>query len=221
VKRGTETVERPAGGKTQRAAHEFPPTAEKILKATRRVLLKRGYAGLTMQAVEQESGLNRSLVHYYFGSKAGLLDAIVGTLFEDPAFGYSDEVMRAPPGETRAETLIDWLERISADRRSARLLYEMLPHVLRSKKLCARVAALYAAYRAFDGQCLSGETGAMGTEEREVLGALSVAMVEGLAIQAAVDPDGFDRERAFSLWRDVLLHYLRSDKTRERKAERA
>jgi AcrR family transcriptional regulator len=204
-----------------RGIADLPPTARRIFDAAQTILSERGYAELTMAALEQESGANRALVAYYFGSKAGLLDAIVGTLFEDPAFGYSDEVMRAPPGETRAETLIDWLERISADRRSARLLYEMLPHVLRSKKLCARVAALYAAYRAFDGQCLSGETGAMGTEEREVLGALSVAMVEGLAIQAAVDPDGFDRERAFSLWRDVLLHYLRSDKTRERKAERA
>ena len=190
------------------AARELPPTAAKLLAAARRILVRKGYSALTMQAIEQEAGVNRALVHYYFGSKAGLLEAMVESLFEDPAFGYSDGVMSAPAGPARARALLEWLRRITADRHSGLLLYELLPHILRSPKLRGRTAELYAAYRAFDGECLVFDDAA-AEQLREDLGALSVAIVEGLGVQAAVDPDGFAHDRAFALWQKVITHYLR------------
>ena len=190
-----------------RAGRDLPPTAAKLLAAARRILVRKGYASLTMQAIEQEAGINRALVHYYFGSKAGLLEALVESLFEDPAFGYSDGVASAPAGPERVAALLEWLGRITADRRSGRLLYELLPHILRSKSLRGRVAELYDAYREFDGDCLASGAEA-DAELREDLGALSVAVVEGLGIQAAVDPHGFERDRAYALWQDVITHYL-------------
>ena len=200
------------------AARELPPTAAKLLAAARRILVRKGYSSLTMQAIEQEAGINRALVHYYFGSKSGLVEALVESLFEDPAFGYSDSVASAPAGPTRARALLEWLGRITADRRSGLLLFELLPHILRSPKLRGRTAELYAAYRAFDGECLVFD-GATDGRLREDLGALSVAIVEGLGVQAAVDPDGFARDRAFALWQKVITHYLR-DLTDEREIMR-
>jgi AcrR family transcriptional regulator len=191
-----------------RAGGELPPTAAKLLAAARRILMRKGYAALTMQAIEEEAGINRALVHYYFGSKAGLLEALVESLFEDPAFGYSDSVASAPAGPERAGALLEWLGRITADRRSGRLLYELLPHILRSSMLRGRVAELYGAYREFDGECLASGTPA-SAELRGDLGALSVAVVEGLGIQSAVDPHGFERDRAYALWQDVITRYLR------------
>jgi AcrR family transcriptional regulator len=190
------------------ARRELAPTAERILKAARRVLLKKGYAALTMQEIEKESGTNRALVHYYFGSKAGLVDALVETLFEDPAFGYSDEVVQAPEGEQRRKALLAWLLRIVRDHRSARLLYELLPHFLRSAKLRTHVAELYAAYREFDGGCLASGAPGVDTAAKQHLGALSVAVVEGLGVQLAVDPKGFDEAGAYSLWEDMVAAYL-------------
>jgi hypothetical protein len=35
-----------------------------------------------------------------------------------------------------------------------------------------------------------------------------VAVVEGLGIQSAVDPHGFERDRAYALWQDVITHYV-------------
>jgi AcrR family transcriptional regulator len=191
-----------------RAGGALPPTAAKLLAAARRILVRKGYASFTMQAVEQEAGINRALVHYYFGSKAGLLEAVFESLFEDPAFGYSDTVASAEAGPARAAALLEWLGRITADRRSGRLLYELLPHILRSTTLRGRAAELYADYRGFDGECLASGT-CVGSELREDLGALSVAVVEGLGIQSAVDPHGFERDRAYALWQKVITLYLR------------
>jgi len=213
-------VTRTAGGANPtpsegRARREFPPTARKLLFAARRVLVRKGYPGLTMQAIEQESGINRALIHYYFGSKAGLLEALVDTLFEDAAFGYSDAVTRTPAGPDRVSALLDWLGRITADKRTGRLLYELLPHIVRSRMLRSRAAELYGAYRDFDGEVLAPHASA---NVREDLGALNVAMVEGLGIQSAVDPSGFDRDRAFLLWKNVLIHYL-DDMVQDEEAE--
>jgi AcrR family transcriptional regulator len=190
------------------ARHELAPTAERIIKAARRILVKKGYPSLTMQQIEKESGVNRALVHYYFGSKAGLVEALVETLFEDPAFGYSDEVVQAPEGEQRRKALLAWLRRIVQDRRSGRLLYELLPHFLRSRRLRTHVAGLYGAYRDFDGRCLASGVSGVGEGELERLGALSVAVVEGLGIQLAVDPGGFDQEGAYTMWEEMVAAYL-------------
>ena len=190
------------------ARHELAPTAERIIKAARRILVKKGYPSLTMQEIEKESGVNRALVYYYFGSKAGLVEALVETLFEDPAFGYSDDVVQAPEGEQRRKALLAWLRRIVRDRRSGRLLYELLPHFLRSRRLRMHVAGLYGAYRDFDGRCLASGVSGVDQSDRESLGALSVAVVEGLGIQLAVDPHGFDEGGAYALWEEMVAAHL-------------
>ena len=190
------------------ARHELAPTAERLIKAARRILVRKGYPSLTMQAIEKESGVNRALVHYYFGSKAGLVETLVETLFEDPAFGYSDAVVQAPQGEPRRQALLAWLRRIVQDRRSGRLMYELLPHFLRSQRLRTHVAKLYGAYRDFDGRCLASGVASLDEDDRARIGALSVAVVEGLGIQLAVDPRGFDDEGAYSLWEEMVAAYL-------------
>jgi AcrR family transcriptional regulator len=201
------TTHVPVDGVRQ-APRELPPTAEKILEGARRVLLKKGHRGLTMQAIGREAKVNRSLVHYYFGSKEGLMEALVGRTFEDPKFSYRDTVVGAPDGEARAHALFDWLERITVDDRAARMLFELLPHILRTKKLRSRATELYEAYRRFDGQCLAGEQADLALIED--LGALSVAVVDGLSVQTAVAGHAFPTDRAFSLWRDMVFTYLRS-----------
>jgi hypothetical protein len=136
------------------------------------------------------------------------VEALVESLFEDPAFGYSDAVVQAPEGEQRRKALLAWLGRIVQDRRSGRLLYELLPHFLRSRRLRTHVAGLYGAYRDFDGRCLASGVSGVDQGDGERIGALSVAVVEGLGIQLAVDPDGFDEEGAYALWEEMVAAYL-------------
>ena len=57
-------------------------TALRILDAAKRILSERGYSKLTLQAIEEESGEYRALVAYYFGSKQGLVEAIIDSLME-------------------------------------------------------------------------------------------------------------------------------------------
>ncbi len=51
-------------------------TAERILDGAHRVFLRRGTAGARTQEIAAEAGVNKALVHYYFGTKATLADAV-------------------------------------------------------------------------------------------------------------------------------------------------
>lgn len=53
------------------------PTAAAILGATRACLLTEGYAGLSTRKVAGEAGVPLSQVHYHFGSKRGLVLALL------------------------------------------------------------------------------------------------------------------------------------------------
>ena len=88
------------------------------------------------------------------------------------------------------------------------MLYELLPHALRDPEVRARFAEEYRIYRELDGECLSGAPRELSEGELEALAAVSIAVVEGLGIQRALDPDGFDHERAWRMWREVVGRYL-------------
>jgi TetR/AcrR family transcriptional regulator len=51
-------------------------TRERILAAAHTVFLRKGTASSRTQEVADEAGVNKALVHYYFGTKAALADAI-------------------------------------------------------------------------------------------------------------------------------------------------
>jgi AcrR family transcriptional regulator len=187
---------------------DLPPTAKRILAAAQDILAERGYADLTMTAIAQVSGANRALVSYYFGGKAGLLAALVDTLFQDPEVGLVEEVRSTLDGAERVEGFLDWQRRVSQNDRTNRMLYELLPHALREPEVRARFAEEYRVYREVDGDCLGGAPRELSEVELDALAAVSIAVVEGLGIQRALDPDGFDHERAWRMWRMVIGAYL-------------
>ena len=102
----------------------LPPTARRLLAAAQEILAERGYSELTMTAISQVSGVNRALVSYYFGGKAGLLAALVETLFQDPAVGYVEEIRASRDGADRTERL----SRLAAPSLGSR---PYQPHALR------------------------------------------------------------------------------------------
>ena len=186
----------------------LPPTARRLLAAAQDILAERGYSDLTMTAISQVSGVNRALVSYYFGGKAGLLAALVESLFLNPEVGYVEEIRATRDGVDRADAFLDWQRRVSANDRTNRMLYELLPHALREPEVRARFAEEYREYRSVDGECLDAAPHGLSESELEALAAVSIAVVEGLGIQRALDPEGFDHQGAWRMWRRVIGAYL-------------
>lgn len=55
---------------------QSPDTSEVILDMAEDLFSKHGFYGVTIREVAREAGVDTALVHYYFGAKRGLFDAV-------------------------------------------------------------------------------------------------------------------------------------------------
>ena len=107
-----------------------------------------------MAAIERESGANRALVAYYFGGKAGLWPRSSTACSRTPSRPGRGDPDGACRGAERTERFLDWQQRVSANDRVNRMLFELLPHALRDPDVRARFAEEYREYREIDADCL-------------------------------------------------------------------
>ncbi len=80
---------------------------EEILDAAARVMAARGYAGTSMSVLVDETGIPKSAIYHHFGSKAGLLAAVM----ERGARGFFDamtEAHREPPSTGTPRDRLEW-----------------------------------------------------------------------------------------------------------------
>jgi AcrR family transcriptional regulator len=52
-------------------------TVQRILDEAERMFAENGYSGVSIRAITQAAGANVAAIHYHFGSKAALLDAVL------------------------------------------------------------------------------------------------------------------------------------------------
>jgi TetR/AcrR family transcriptional regulator, transcriptional repressor of bet genes len=181
----------------------LPPVARNLLQAARRLLDRSGFEALRLQSIAAEAGEAKGSIAYYFGNKAGLVAALVDYLAHDANLAVIRASESLPIGEARVHALVDSETRISSDLQEFRAFFEILPHVLRDDDLRPRVARLYDGYRETMLRCL----GATDQEQRDRLlphAMLMLALVDGLAIQHALDPDNVDISLATRLWEGLL-----------------
>jgi AcrR family transcriptional regulator len=182
---------------------DMPAPALKILAAAQRVLVAKGFTGLTLRAIARESGENSAMVQYYFGNKEGLVKAMIDSVFRDDQQDAA-AAMSAVTSEERLTRFVDGLRTISSSR-SFRVFFDVLPYALRNRGLRSRMARAYDWYREIKMDWLRAPDLSPATEQAALLGLaeLMTAVVDGLAIQEAID-DEFDMRRAYSVLEFML-----------------
>jgi AcrR family transcriptional regulator len=185
----------------------LPPTAQHLLAAARRLLVRGGFEALKLSAIASEAGEAKASIGYHFGNKDGLVTALVDSLAHDANRALIKETNALPPGAVRVHALIDGEARIVADAESFQAFFEILPHALRNADMRARVAALYDGYRETVRRCLDSGPPAAAAELRP-FAVLMIAIVDGLAIQHGLDPEGADVGAAIKLWEKLVRPLL-------------
>ena len=183
---------------------DLPPTARRLVEAARRLLARDGFGGLTVEAVAAESGEYRDSIRYYFGGKSGLVAAVVDSLAHDQSLEALRKTREVPAGESRIAALVEGDRRMAEDTAGYRDFYEILPHALKDAELCGRVAELYDWYRDLYVRGLGDGGVGVARAELDRYAALMAAMIDGLALQKALDPGGVDLQSFFALWDEIL-----------------
>ncbi len=168
----------------------LPETARNLLIAAKEIVADEGFEALTLKTVSERAGENKAMIAYYFDNKAGLIAAVLDSVIHDEYLDSLDRMKDVAPGE-RIRRLVDEMRRMAAAVEDFEVFFEMLPHVLRDEVLRRRLAVLFRWYWKMKLDWLGVKDGAAALADPDLLGLAQLlsAVIDGLAIQAAVDPE--------------------------------
>lgn len=182
----------------------LPETARSLVISAKAIVAEKGFAALTLNRLAAESGENKAMVAYYFGNKAGLIAAVLDSVIHDEYLSSKDR-MKDTGDDGRALRIAEEMRRLDAASAEFRVFFELLPHALRSDVLRRRVSLLYRWYLEVKLEWLGFEGGVDALDDPDALGLAQLlsAVIDGLAIQAAIDPD-LDLERPYRVFATLL-----------------
>ena len=182
----------------------LPETARNLLVAAKEIIADEGFEALTLKTVSERAGENKAMVSYYFANKAGLVAAVLDSVIHDEYLDSLDRMKAVTPGE-RIPRLVEEMQRMAASVEDFDVFFELLPHVLRDEVLRRRMAMLFRWYWKMKLEWLGVEGGTGGLADPDLLGVAQLlsAVIDGLAIQAAVDP-GVDLSNPYRMLARML-----------------
>lgn len=167
-------------------------TRRRLVQAALELAAEAGSAGMSIQAVAERSQISRGSVAWHFGSKEGLLVAVV-----DDAFGWGIDFIAArlaDAAEPGIEVLIEANFALMAQPQ-ARIFSTLLLEALTADSAVRRTyAERYVELRAVYARYLAGLAPTESSAD-----ALAVALLGGtlgINIQHRLDPGAVDRRAA-------------------------
>jgi len=79
---------------------------ERLLEAATTLFARKGYDGVSVDAIVNEAGLNKRMVYHYFGSKEGLYVAVLGNAFDRIAGMEARIFDDNPPADVALERIV-------------------------------------------------------------------------------------------------------------------
>jgi AcrR family transcriptional regulator len=176
----------------------LPAPARRLVDGAVRVLLSSGYAAISYDAVERESGENKGLIRYYFGGKQGLIAAVIDSMFRNVTLGLLRLSEDLPWGEERIGAHITGARALMEDPEFV-AAFEVIVRAFTDDELRQQLAGFYEWCIEVNTECFGVVIDESNRQELKALGSLFVAAIDGLAIQRALNPDGFDLDRPLRL----------------------
>ena len=185
----------------------LPESAQAILDAARRILVRDGVDGLTMSAIGKEAGVRKSLITYHFGSKEGLLAVLFDSVVHDHNLAGIRLLTSQAMGPERVKALLARAKGLAENPEYRGVNFELLPKVLRSEELRPRVAELWEWYHEVVLRDLDSWDDEARRARMRPLVSVLLALIDGLSIQRGLDPD-FDLDAVYELVYDLIWPFV-------------
>jgi len=178
-----------------RSAHKYDRAVshrDQLLAAARQLLEDKGYAHITARDLVAVSDTNLASIGYHFGSKAGLLNAALGQMFEEWARRLAEIAMADPDASPieRADRLwAAFLSHLDGQRPLLVSFVEAMAQADRSPELREQLAGTYRTVRA-GASCIVADALSTTPEDPRCAAVASwmMAVCDGLAMQWLLDP---------------------------------
>jgi AcrR family transcriptional regulator len=187
---------------------------EDILRAAYDVAARRGVQALTLRAVATRAAVSHGTVLFHFRRR----DELVGTLLDRVL--YATVVLRVPdavgrltrPSERLQALLHAEMDRLSGEPSHFRLFLEYwtlgVRHATIRKRIGAALESYRGAFKTFAEPVVEaeresrarrrGSSNGVQLATSDGVAAVTVSLVHGCALQAVIDPKGFDVQQHFA-----------------------
>lgn len=167
---------------------------EEILAAFEACVARKGLAGTTLTDVAQEAGQPRSLVRYFIGNRADMVNALIDRLLL-----RGEEQFRQWPGHGTPEDMHRFvLDRIFADQTTNIVIMELWHLALRDDALRARLAAIYKQVILEVAAMMADENDPHPEAQDRAFSAVALAFGTAFFRYLGIAPASPDRIRAIS-----------------------
>lgn len=180
------------------------PTARKILATAKKIIVERGFDALTLEAIAAEAPVNKAATRYHFGSKDGLIEAIVDEIVLTECAAIALQVPEGATIEERIDLLVDHVRVLVAGPEQYSAFYDILPHAVRTEALRKRLVVLYDVWSDAILGWLDLPRLDSAPPEIRAMAELVAAMVDGLTIQAMIRGREMIPEQSFEALRRCL-----------------
>ena len=184
-----------------------------LLEAASDLIVEGGFDALTFAAIGDRAGYSRGLVTARFGSKGGLIDALIERIVTTWSHRNVLPYTKGRSGLDGAVALIEAIRTQAAtDARGLRVLYSLMFEAVGSDdEMRRRFANLHETMRGDFAEFVrrGRGDGSIRTDvspDRE--GELHVAALRGIGYQWLIDPDAFDPVTALGYLRDTTSERL-------------
>ena len=194
---------------TSRKREQSELSRERLIEAATRLFAQRGYRDASVQAIGEAAGISRGSIFWHFGSKEGLLWAVVQRAFTR----WEAETLVPEVGDARGEEAIG--RALRAHRRfladeggTLRLLFVLMFEALGPRpELAGEFARLHRDLRVLATPWLE-EAVADGDFRDDVdpesIVTLIIATLGGIVYQYLLDAEGVDLDRCYADLERVL-----------------
>ncbi len=188
---------------------------EQIVEAAVAVIAEQGLQNLSLSEIEKKASMSRGQLTYYFPTKEDILlavfDRLVLSMYERIGRPAGQACDQAGGWEWVQHLLDKLLMQPPVSPEFSCLQYTFLSQISHREDFRQRLATLYEAWRNNMALGLSADMARQPAARRaspRALATLVQAILHGLTMQRAADPNAFDREEMLDLCLDVLGSYL-------------
>jgi AcrR family transcriptional regulator len=189
-----------------------------IVEAAVAIIAEEGLPHLSLSAIEQRAGMSRGQLTYYFPAKEDILVAVFDRLLlmmhQRVQAGHGPcEIHDLPHGWERMQAFLSMLLLTPpSSPEFTSLHHTFLAQVGHRDDFRRRLANLYEEWRrhiAADTEAALASRNGRKRASARTLATLVQAILHGLGMQRAADPDAYDRHEMLDLVVDLLGSYFR------------
>jgi AcrR family transcriptional regulator len=174
---------------------------EQILKAAMKLAISRRLAAITIRDVAKEAGLSSGLVLFHFKSRDGLVRALLDWLLHQNSVLQPD-TRRGQHDDSLSQLVRNESLRLVRDRNRTELFFDYWIAGTKRPALRREMRTALRRYRQhFHRLAVKGAKNVRGRPGIDASGiaAAAVSFIHGCALQAVIDPKGFDVEAALAI----------------------